>query len=330
MLNREALTDIPHPPSPLPAPQQERAACLLYPLASAQPQGVAEPSPGKESGLPGRQTWAQEHTRQLYRQSWHPAAVALNEDARRWRDAEALDADGRTLLGHALSTLLHLDENLPPYPLVHNSDCERYRKVQALAETRRSLACRRLVWALNLSLEALDPLPASRGMSDWQHRQPATDTLPVRLARRIAFEGVLLTPALLQGLALGRQGEMPGVATLFDKMYRDARTHLAFDLALYRRLRDHTRQEGDILPPEALLACLHEALELAVEYAYQSQPRGQLGLNAHLLEAHLRATANACCRTLSLPEPAPRVHDPLDWLTRPSPIDSLDRNGIQP
>ncbi|BAN68585.1 ribonucleotide-diphosphate reductase subunit beta [endosymbiont of unidentified scaly snail isolate Monju] len=320
MLNRDTLTAIRHLSSRLSAPGGERAACTLYPLPpSRHGEGIADPGAQDETiWLRGKQPWIQPHLEQARQQTWHPAAVPLNEDARHWRAANPPGEDEHALLGHALATLLYLDETTPAPPRLQNADYARYRQLQTIAETRRTLACRRLVWALNLPLSALEPLPVIHRMDDWQNRRHLDDRPLTRLVKRVAFGGVLLTPALLQGLALARQAGLSGITTLFGNAYRDASAHLAFELALYEQLRDKARPYQEQPLPETLLACIREALELATEYAYDSQPRGLLGLNAPMLEEHLRFTANACCRALRLPEPCPDARDPLGWLTRPA------------
>ncbi len=317
MLNRETLTAIRYLPSQLPVPGGEREACILHPLPPSHHHGgtTGPSAQGETTSLHGEQPWIQPHLERARRQAWHPAAVPLNEDARRWRTANPPGRDEHALLGHALATLLYLDETVPAPPRLHNADYERYRQLQTIAETRRTLACRRLVWALNLPLSALAPLPVIHRMDDWKNRRHPDDRPLARLVRRVAFEGVLLTPALLQGLALARQADLPGIRTLFDNVYRDASAHLAFELALYEQWRDQARHHQELPMPETSLACIREALELAIDYAYDSQPRGLLGLNAPMLEEHLRFTANACCRALRLTEPYPEARATLGWLT---------------
>jgi len=248
MLNRETLTAIQHLPSRLPAPGGEREACTLHPhFPSRQHGGIADPgAQGEASWLRGEQPWIQPHLDQARQRTWHPAAVPLNEDARRWRAANPPGGDEHALLGHALATLLHLDETVPASPRLHNPDYERYRQLQTIAETRRTLACRRLVWALNLPLSTLEPLPVIHRMDDWKNQQSPDDHPLARLVRRVAFEGVLLAPALLQGLALARQAELPGISTLFGNAYRDTSAHLAFELALCEQLRDRIQDHQEL------------------------------------------------------------------------------------
>ena len=60
---------------------------------------------------------------------------------------------------------------------------------------------------------------------------------------------------------------------------------------------------------------IRQAVELETKYAYDSMPRGVLGLNAKMFEEYLQFIANRRCAQIGLAEMYPGATNPFPWMS---------------
>ena len=66
---------------------------------------------------------------------------------------------------------------------------------------------------------------------------------------------------------------------------------------------------------EEMLKLIKEAVELEVAYAYDTMPRGVLGLNANMFKDYLNFIANRRCAQIGLAEQYPGATNPFPWMS---------------
>ena len=60
---------------------------------------------------------------------------------------------------------------------------------------------------------------------------------------------------------------------------------------------------------------IREGVDLELQYARDTMPRGILGLNAELFKDYLQYIANRRCAQLGLTEQYPGVENPFPWMS---------------
>jgi ribonucleoside-diphosphate reductase beta chain len=58
-----------------------------------------------------------------------------------------------------------------------------------------------------------------------------------------------------------------------------------------------------------------DAVAMEAQYAYDTMPRGVLGLNAPMFEEYLQFIANRRCAQIGLPEQYPGATNPFPWMS---------------
>ena len=64
-----------------------------------------------------------------------------------------------------------------------------------------------------------------------------------------------------------------------------------------------------------ILELLGEAVDIETQYAYDTMPRGILGLNAPMFKEYLQFIANRRCAQIGLPEQYPGTNNPFPWMS---------------
>ena len=66
---------------------------------------------------------------------------------------------------------------------------------------------------------------------------------------------------------------------------------------------------------EEIIKIIHEAVDIEIQYAYDTMPRGILGLNAPMFKEYLHFIANRRCSQIGLPEQYPGAQNPFPWMS---------------
>ncbi len=309
---------------------------------------IAEPQdPYQTHGEPGRDTllgpadhaWARERLHIAVRSQWNPLDTDLSEDVRSWQDPHALSRDERGIFQRSLAfflvaeTLIADNLVLAIYRHIGNRDCRQYLLRQAFDNSLHQLAYRHIVEALGLDPETLASLqrevpaierkiawarPFTRHLADPQFRTgtPGNDQLMLRelIAFYVVFGGIMVHAGFSQILSMGRRAKMRGTARLLEHILRNQMQHAAFGVDLINQVKlENPQLWGDTFKQSAR-HMIEEAVDIATQYAYDSMPRGILGLNAPMFEEYLRFTANYRCAQIGLASPYRGASNPFPWI----------------
>jgi ribonucleoside-diphosphate reductase beta chain len=66
---------------------------------------------------------------------------------------------------------------------------------------------------------------------------------------------------------------------------------------------------------QEMVNLITDAVELEIQYAKDTMPRGILGLNANMFAEYLQFIANRRCAQIGLPEQYPGVTNPFPWMS---------------
>jgi len=64
-----------------------------------------------------------------------------------------------------------------------------------------------------------------------------------------------------------------------------------------------------------IIAMIRNAVDIEVQYAHDTMPRGVLGLNAPMFKDYLEYIANRRCSQIGLPEQYPGASNPFPWMS---------------
>lgn len=261
-------------------------------------------------------------------------------DTRLWRDPNGLTDDERTIikcnLGFLSATTALATDNivLAIYRHITNAECRQYLLRQAFEATLRTHACRYITESLGLNWEEVRHLyrevPAIARKSAWALRvtrhlsDPSFETgdrendqklLRELIAFYVAFGGIFFHVGFTQMLSMGRRNKMVGTAQQFQYILRDTSRHTHFGTDVINQIKVENphlwteRFRGD------MAQMLRDAVTLEIQYAYDTMPRGMLGLNAPMLEEYLQFMANRRCAEIGLAVQFPGSTNPLPWMS---------------
>jgi ribonucleoside-diphosphate reductase beta chain len=114
---------------------------------------------------------------------------------------------------------------------------------------------------------------------------------------------------------MGRRNKMTGTAEQFQYILRDESMHLNFGVDVINQIK---AENPDLWTPEFKVEARRlvlEGMELEIDYARDSLPRGILGLNAATLEVYLKYIANRRLQQIGLAAEFPNVANPLPWMS---------------
>ena len=289
--------------------------------------------------LPIRYDWAYQKYLHACRRHWLPQQVDMAADIAQWQDATALTEDERNIVKRNLgffATTGSLVANhlvLGVYRHITNAECRQYLLRQAYEESLHTQAYQYLVETLGLDQgeifnmyrevpavahKAEWALPFTRHLSEPGFHTGSLDADRHLLRELVAFyvvlEGLFLHVGFTQILSMGRRNKMTGTAQLFAHILQDTSMHMHFGIDMINQIKIENPQlwdEGFRLQIEQMI---RDAVTLETRYAYDSMPRGILGLNAPMFEEYLQFTANRRCAQIGLGELYPGAGNPFPWM----------------
>jgi ribonucleoside-diphosphate reductase beta chain len=91
--------------------------------------------------------------------------------------------------------------------------------------------------------------------------------------------------------------------------------HMNFGIDVINQIKiENPRIWTDAFKTE-IVQMVRDAVALETQYAYDSMPRGILGLNAPMFEEYLQFIANRRCSQIGLPEQYPGASNPFPWMS---------------
>jgi ribonucleoside-diphosphate reductase beta chain len=269
-----------------------------------------------------------------------PQEINMNADIALWKSADGLTEDERMIIKRNLgffSTADSLVANnlvLAVYRHITNPECRQYLLRQAFEEALHTHAYQYVVESLGMddgevfnmyrelpsvARKAEWAIPYTRSLGDPKFKTGTVEDdqrlLRDLIAFYVIFEGIFFYVGFTQVLSMGRRNKMTGTAEQFQYILRDESMHMNFGIDVINQIKienpmlwtDSFRQE--------IIGMIRSAVDIEIQYAYDTMPRGVLGLNAGMFKDYLEFIANRRCAQIGLPEQYPGASNPFPWMS---------------
>jgi ribonucleoside-diphosphate reductase beta chain len=114
---------------------------------------------------------------------------------------------------------------------------------------------------------------------------------------------------------MGRRNKMTGVAEQFQYILRDESMHMNFGIDVINQIKLENPHLWNDDFKKDMVKLILEGVELETKYAYDTMPRGILGLNAPMFEEYLKYIANRRLTQIGLPEEFKNAQNPFPWMS---------------
>jgi ribonucleoside-diphosphate reductase beta chain len=290
--------------------------------------------------VPFKYEWAWQKYLDGCANHWMPQEINMTADISLWKDPNGLTADERTVIKRNLgffSTADSLVANnlvLAVYKHITNPECRQYLLRQAFEEAVHTHAYQYCIESLGLDegevFNMYREVPAVARKAEWA--LPFTQSLgdpsfstgtaeaDQRLLRDliafyVVFEGIFFYVGFVQILSMGRRNKMTGVAEQFQYILRDESMHMNFGIDVINQIKLENPHLWGAEFQQEMIDLITEAVELEIQYAQDTMPRGILGLNANMFAEYLQFIANRRCSQIGLPEQYKGVSNPFPWMS---------------
>ena len=290
--------------------------------------------------LPIRYSWAREYYKAGVANNWVPEEISMQKDIEQWKSSETLSETERRLILWNLgffSTAESLTANnivLAVYEHVTNPESRQYLLRQAFEEAIHTHAyqycieslgmdegeifnmyhevpsvARKASWALKYTQEISDPT--------FTTGTPETDRVLLKnlIAYYCVLEGIFFYCGFSQILSMGRRNKMTGTSEQFQYILRDESMHVNFGIDVINQIKLENPELWDEEMQSLARRMILEGMQLEIEYAKDTMPRGILGMNANMMAEYLQFIANRRLAQIGLPEQFPGVKNPFPWMS---------------
>ena len=269
-----------------------------------------------------------------------PQEINMTADIALWKNPEGLTEDERTVIKRNLgffSTADSLVANnlvLAVYKHITNPECRQYLLRQAFEEAVHTHAYQYCIESLGLDegevfnmyrevpavarkAEWALPFTQSLGDPSFSTGTPEADQRLLRdlIAFYVVFEGIFFYVGFVQILSMGRRNKMTGVAEQFQYILRDESMHMNFGIDVINQIKLENPHLWGAQFQQEMIDLITEAVELEIQYAQDTMPRGILGLNSNMFTEYLQFIANRRCSQIGLPEQYAGVSNPFPWMS---------------
>jgi ribonucleoside-diphosphate reductase beta chain len=290
--------------------------------------------------VPFKYEWAWQKYLDGCANHWMPQEINMNADIALWKSKDGLTEDERTIIKRNLgffSTADSLVANnlvLAVYRHITNPECRQYLLRQAFEEALHTHAYQYVIESLGLDegeiFNMYREVPAVARKAEWalpytQHLAdphfhtgtPENDQKLLRelVAFYVIFEGIFFYVGFTQVLSMGRRNKMTGTAEQFQYILRDESMHMNFGIDVINQIKVENPHLWSDAFKQELVQMIREAVQMETQYAYDTMPRGVLGLNAPMFEEYLQFIANRRCAQIGLPEQYPGATNPFPWMS---------------
>ena len=290
--------------------------------------------------VPFKYTWAWEKYLAACNNHWMPQEVNMTTDIELWKDPNGLTEDERMIVKRNLgffSTADSLVANnlvLAVYRHITNPECRQYLLRQAFEEAIHTHAYQYCVESLGLdqgevfnmyrelpsvSRKTEWALPFTQSLSDPDF-QTGTHENDQRLLRDliafyVVFEGIFFYVGFSQILSMGRRNKLTGVAEQFQYILRDESMHMNFGIDVINQIKIENPELWTGEFQQQMIDLILGGVELEIAYAYDTMPRGILGMNALMFEEYVKFIANRRLAQVGLPAQFPGTQNPFQWMS---------------
>lgn len=290
--------------------------------------------------VPFKYEWAWQKYLDGCANHWMPQEINMTADVALWRSKEGLTDDERLIVKRNLgffSTADSLVANnlvLAIYRLITCPEARQYILRQAFEEAIHTHAYQYVIESLGMdegeifnmyhevpsvAKKAAWGLNNTQNLSDPTFQTGTTEADQSLLRNLVAFycvlEGIFFYCGFTQILSMGRRNKMTGTAEQFQYILRDESMHLNFGIDVINQIK---LENPHLWTPEFQQEVTHmilEGMELEVNYARDTMPRGVLGMNAAMMEEYLQFIANRRLAQLGLKEQFPGAQNPFPWMS---------------
>lgn len=290
--------------------------------------------------VPFKYDWAWQKYLDGCANHWMPNEISMAADIAQWKDPNALTEDERIIIKRSLgffSTADSLVANnlvLAVYRHITNPECRQYLLRQAFEEALHTHAYQHIIESLGLdeaevfnmyrevpsvATKAAWAIPFTRSLGDPDFH---TGTLEnnQRLVRDliafyVVFESIFFYVGFTQILAMGRRGKMVGTSEQFQYILRDESMHSNFGIDVINQIKIENPDLWTAQFQQESIDMIREGVDLEIQYAKDTMPRGILGLNAEMFTEYLQYIANRRLSQIGLPEQYPGVKNPFPWMS---------------
>jgi len=290
--------------------------------------------------VPFKYEWAWQKYLDGCSNHWMPQEVNMSADISLWKDPEGLTEDERTIIKRNLgffSTADSLVANnlvLAVYKHITNPECRQYLLRQSFEEAVHTHSYQYCIQSLGLDegevFNMYRELPAVAKKAEWA--LPYTNSLgdpdfhtgttedDQRLLRDliafyVVFEGIFFYVGFVQILSMGRRNKMTGVAEQFQYILRDESMHMNFGIDVINQIKLENPHLWTDEFQQEMVDLIKGGVDLETQYAYDTMPRGILGLNAPMFEEYLQFIANRRFSQIGLPQQYGNVSNPFPWMS---------------
>jgi ribonucleoside-diphosphate reductase beta chain len=269
-----------------------------------------------------------------------PQEINMTADIALWKSADGLTDDERIVIKRNLgffSTADSLVANnlvLAVYKHITNPECRQYLLRQAFEEAVHTHAYQYCIESLGLDegevFNMYREVPAVARKAEWAlpytqslgdpNFATGTPEMDQRLLRDliafyVVFEGIFFYVGFVQILSMGRRNKMTGVAEQFQYILRDESMHMNFGIDVINQIKVENPKLWTADFKQEIIELIMNAVELEIQYARDTMPRGILGLNANMFEEYLKFIANRRFAQIGLPEQYSKVSNPFPWMS---------------
>ncbi|MGR9073109.1 MAG: ribonucleotide-diphosphate reductase subunit beta [Gammaproteobacteria bacterium] len=290
--------------------------------------------------VPFKYEWAWQKYLDGCANHWMPQEINMTSDIALWKSESGLTEDERTIIKRNLgffSTADSLVANnlvLAVYRHITNPECRQYLLRQAFEEAVHTHAYQYVVESLGMDegevFNMYREVPAVARKAEWAlpftqhlsdpHFQTGTSESDQKLLREliafyVVFEGIFFYVGFAQVLSMGRRNKMTGTAEQFQYILRDESMHMNFGIDVINQIKlENPHLWSDNFKRE-IIGMIREAVDIETQYAYDTMPRGILGLNAPMFKEYIEFIANRRCSQIGLAEQFPGASNPFPWMS---------------
>jgi len=290
--------------------------------------------------VPFKYIWAWEKYLAACNNHWMPQEINMTTDIELWKNPEGLTEDERIIVKRNLgffSTADSLVANnlvLAVYRHITNPECRQYLLRQAFEEAIHTHAYQYCVESLGLdqgevfnmyrelpsvSRKAEWALPFTQSLGDPTFRTGTFENnqrlLRDLIAFYVVFEGIFFYVGFSQILSMGRRNKLTGVAEQFQYILRDESMHMNFGIDVINQIKLENPELWTGEFQQQMIDLIAEGVELEIAYAYDTMPRGILGMNANMFEEYVKFIANRRLTQIGLETQYPGAQNPFQWMS---------------
>ena len=290
--------------------------------------------------VPFKYDWAWSKYLSACNNHWMPQEVNMTADIALWKSEDGLTDDERMVIERNLgffSTADSLVANnlvLAVYKHITNPECRQYLLRQAFEEAIHTHAYQYCIESLGMdesrlfnmyreipsvATKAQWALPYTQSLGDINFKTGTKENdqrlLRDLIAFYVVFEGIFFYVGFTQILSMGRRNKMTGVAEQFQYILRDESMHMNFGIDVINQIKLENPHLWNDDFKKDMVKLILEGVELETKYAYDTMPRGILGLNAPMFEEYLKYIANRRLTQIALPEEFKNAQNPFPWMS---------------